>query len=61
MSHSPSEKRVPPIQDETKTPTKNTKSKDVINPSPASEIKCYETHNERCRTQKHVEEQSPRM
>jgi hypothetical protein len=36
MNHSPSEKTVPPIHDETKTPTRNTKSKDVINPSPAS-------------------------
>lgn len=35
MNHSPTQKTVAPIHDETKTPTKNTKSKDVTNPSPA--------------------------
>lgn len=39
INHSPSEKRVAPVHDETKTPMKNTKSKDVINPSPASQTK----------------------
>lgn len=36
MNHSPSEKTAAPIHDETKTPTKNTKRRDVINPSPAN-------------------------
>lgn len=35
MIHSPTEKTVAPIHDETKTPTKNTNNKDVTNPSPA--------------------------
>lgn len=36
INHSPSQKTVAPIHDETKTPTKNTKTKDVTNPNPAS-------------------------
>jgi hypothetical protein len=36
INHSPSQKMVEPIHDETKTPTKNTNTRDVTNPSPAS-------------------------
>lgn len=40
MNHSPSQKSVEPNHDETNIPTKNTKSKDVMNPSPASKT-CF--------------------
>lgn len=33
--HSPSEKTVAPSQEETKIPTRNTKTRDVKNPRPA--------------------------
>ena len=36
-----------PIHEETKTPTKNTKSKDVRNPSPASQTKSLESSDTR--------------
>lgn len=42
INHSPSEKTAAPIHDETKTPTKSTKSNEVTNPSPASETKYFE-------------------
>ena len=41
INHSPSEKTAAPIHDETKIPTNNTKSKDVINPSPATKNQVF--------------------
>jgi len=39
MNHSPIQKTVAPIHDETKTPIRNTKANDVIKPSPAPKTK----------------------
>lgn len=39
MNHSPIQKTVAPIHDETKTPIRNTKANDVIKPSPAPQTK----------------------
>ena len=39
MNHSPIQKTVAPIHDETKTPIRNTKANDVMKPSPAPQIK----------------------
>ena len=44
ITHSPTEKTAAPIHDETKTPTKKTKSRDVINPSPANSNHSSENH-----------------
>lgn len=39
MNHSPIQKTVAPIHDETKTPIRNTKANDVTKPSPAPKTK----------------------
>lgn len=43
MNHSPTQITVAPIHDETKTPTRNTKTKDVIKPSPAPQSENLQT------------------